>query len=260
MPTIDGYSLTALPITMLCNGQPISLATAFFYRSTHDLFLVSNWHVFSGRNCHTGQPIHDKGAVPDSFSLPLHDKAQLGNSVFYSFKIVDANDKPIWRQHAKGQDIDIAAIGMNMPPDTIEYALPRAGETGDMSLAVGMDTFILGFPKGVSHHAVLPVWKRASVASEPDAILGRPDFLVDSATREGMSGGPVLLRTFGGYKRTDGVGVMGTGPFTRLVGIYSGRYGGANELEAQLGRVWHRSLIEEVVSQNNPGNYELRTV
>jgi hypothetical protein len=51
---------------------------------------------------------------------------------------------------------------------------------------------------------------------------------------------------------------MGAGPFSRFVGVYSGRFKGADELEAQLGRVWHRTVIDEIIAGGVRGSYELR--
>jgi hypothetical protein len=129
-----------------------------------------------------------------------------------------------------------------------------------MAPLIGMDAFILGFPKGIAHQQLLPIWKRGSIATEPEIPRedDLPVFLVDTATREGMSGAPVLLRSFSGYGKADGSSVLGTGPFTRFIGIYSGRFGADDELAVQLGRVWHRSVIDELLANGVPGSYELR--
>jgi hypothetical protein len=41
--------------------------------------------------------------------------------------------------------------------------LPQAS----MMVAVGMDAFILGYPRGIGA-GIFPIWKRASIASEPN--------------------------------------------------------------------------------------------
>ena len=44
-----------------------------------------------------------------------------------------------------------------------------------------------------------------------------------------------------------------------LWGVYSGRYGVAqDEMAAQLGRVWHRQVVDEIISAGVCGSYELR--
>lgn len=62
-----------------------------------------------------------------------------------------------------------------------------------MLLRVATDVFVLGYPKGISGGGEFPIWKRASIATEPDIQLGTlPKMLVDTATREGMLGAPVI--------------------------------------------------------------------
>ena len=46
--------------------------------------------------------------------------------------------------------------------------------------------------------AMFPIWKRGSIASEPEIpIDGKPMFYIDTATRQGMSGAPVFAQTSG---------------------------------------------------------------
>lgn len=256
MPKIDEYSLTALPLTLVCGEAVLSYATGFFYKKGGQLYLVSNWHVFSGRNTYTGQSAHsDKMSIPDEVRLFIHQRT-MPNFEEAKLPLFDEG-KPTWFQHPKGQDVDVAALPVRVPDSLCAYELPRPSDQ-DMSLTVGSDVFVLGFPLGLAPHKVLPVWKRASVATEPVLdIYKLPMFWIDTATREGMSGAPVIHRTnrFAssiGHNVTDGYS-------SRFVGVYSGRYGvERDELSAQLGRVWHRSVIEEIVQAQISGTYELR--
>ena len=61
--------------------------------------------------------------------------------------------------------------------------------------------FVLGYPKGISGGRGFPIWKRASIATEPDIQHdGLPKLLVDTATREGMSGAPVVAIADGDFE------------------------------------------------------------
>jgi hypothetical protein len=58
-----------------------------------------------------------------------------------------------------------------------------------------MEVFILGYPFEIKRPA-FPVWKRASVASEPDLVRLVDDYiLVDTASRPGMSSAPVIRQS-----------------------------------------------------------------
>jgi hypothetical protein len=104
-----------------------------------------------------------------------------------------------------------------------------------------MDCFILGFPEGMIGAANTPIWKRGSIASEP---YQQHPYLVDSATRKGMSGAPVIARHTGifGMKREtlDGSELIGT--VEKFVAIYSGRIPGDDSLGYQLGKAWQSRL------------------
>jgi len=67
-----------------------------------------------------------------------------------------------------------------------------------------------------------------------------------------MSGSPVILRTWGGYHTPEGGQITTSGSATRFIGIYSGRIGGKDELQAQLGMVWHAGLVDVIVKDGRP--------
>ena len=59
---------------------------------------------------------------------------------------------------------------------------------------VGMDIFILGYPHGyISDPTIFPIWKKGTLAAEPDIDIGKlPQMYVDATTANGMSGAPVI--------------------------------------------------------------------
>ena len=134
------------------------------------------------------------------------------------------------------------------------------GNAPDMRERIGEDVFVLGYPRGLTGGALLPIWKRGTIATEPMFDHHQlPRFLIDTATREGMSGAPVIARAnSGSYQDTSGVSVMALrsqnlSPPTKFVGIYSGRIPGAIDLEAQVGIVWKARVVEEIVLGGQQG-------
>ena len=66
-----------------------------------------------------------------------------------------------------------------------------------MFLRVSADVFVLGYPRGISGGRGFPI----SIATEPKIDLdGVPKLLIDTATREGMSGGPVIAVAHNGFE------------------------------------------------------------
>jgi hypothetical protein len=66
-----------------------------------------------------------------------------------------------------------------------------------------------------------------------------------------MSGGPVILRSYGTHPTESGPSIT-TDPATRFFGVYSGRLHTKDPLEAQLGMVWPRSFIEDIIDVPTP--------
>lgn len=115
-------------------------------------------------------------------------------------------------------------------------------------LAVSDDLFIVGYPKGITDQYVQPLWKRATVATIPHLGWdGQRKFLVDCASREGMSGAPVLTYNKTGKMQVGGMTYAGSGSATLLHGIYVSRVGGGRQFEAQIGTVWKREVIDEII-------------
>ncbi len=93
----------------------------------------------------------------------------------------------------------------------------------------------------------LPIWKRGTISTEPVIdIENLPKFLVDTATRSGMSGSPVIMQR-NGFHAFDGQQLTGKeiiGLIRLFAGVYSGRIGTEDNLQTQLGIVWkpHESM------------------
>lgn len=133
----------------------------------------------------------------------------------------------------------------------------RVGVPPENLIHPGDELFILGYPRGITDHSVEPIWKRATVASDPHRGWdGQSKFLVDCASREGMSGAPVISYNKRGTVSVGGMTHVGSGPAAALQGIYVGRLIDPSTkeedrlFEAQIGTVWKASVIEEIIEGN----------
>lgn len=175
--------------------------------------------------------------------------------------LYEASGAAGWLVHPEaGEQVDIAVIPINvrMPDDLAVLALNHIANS-PMATPIGAEVFIIGFPRGISESG-LPVWKRGSLASEPALFAdetGRRRVLVDSATREGLSGAPVVARSVGSYLSENGALVVGQGISTRTIGVYTGRMASRDELDAQIGIVWPWPLIERIFDTGQPDTFEL---
>ncbi len=80
------YSIYLEPIATNHNGGPdykLGGATGFLYRYSGEIFLVSNYHVFSGRNALTGVPLDKEySALPSKLKVYfLLDQIEFPTSV-----------------------------------------------------------------------------------------------------------------------------------------------------------------------------------
>lgn len=243
----DPFSQVPVFIKMKFGTTELAVGTAFFYRRNGGLFLVSNWHNFSGRDPATRQPLADHRGVPDTVSCYMCLNAPVIKREWSDIPLIE-NECPAWYHHpsfGSGVDIGVLPVSLN---DKFKAIVLNDIPYEQMTLRVSHDVFVLGYPLGIMNSHGLPVWKRASVASEPGT--SSPTYLVDTATRSGMSGSPVLFRYRGFYKNdpqsTAPADDDWFGEGDMFAGVYSGRLG-ASSLEAQLGVVWKPHLIDEII-------------
>lgn len=261
---VDQYnslSLTAYFLKAKFNDVVLAeAATCFFIKRESKTYLITNWHVVTGKNSETNKCIRDDCAIPDRISINVLKNG--AHVEFEDFEIrLFEGERPVWLEHpVYKSDVDVVAIEVHIPNNLLVIPLNECIEpfNEDTIAEISNDVFILGFPFGLSADG-FPIWKRASVASEPIVdIGGMPKLLVDTASRSGMSGAAVVLFE----KRavtlvsgsSDGLDSKISRHRMKIVGVYSGRIGAKNELDkksedVQLGIVWKAKVIDEIISQ-----------
>jgi hypothetical protein len=173
--------------------------------------------------------------------------------------------KAQWYEHpSKGQDVDVGILPIGAGAVGLAKDI-LGGQDPNMFIDSGQEVFLPGYPLGLSHAGKMPIWKRASVASSLEFGEGiHTKILVDTATREGMSGSPCLaLSNWRHYSRdpeaaTFKLKVVEMPLSWRLLGIYSGRVNAGDALGAQLGVVWRENLIADCISGKKPAAVALR--
>jgi hypothetical protein len=259
----SAWNPTVLYVEPYFGGEKLSNASSFLWAHDSRIFLVTNWHVLSGRNALTGAVMHATGAIPSE--LKVHSYLRVGTPtppekgfrVTYTSIVVQLVDSatqlPKWVEHpAYGRRVDVAALDVTEAVVGLHYACVNLLE-GDIPKHIdpGDDVFIIGFPFGLITGAQAPIWKRGSIALDPGLNPeGLPKMLVDTATRPGMSGS-VVIAMFPtpehDVRRGDDPRPIYLKEYPSIIGVYSGRHYPDLE-QAQLGIVWKRAMIEAVVS------------
>ncbi|MBR2994424.1 trypsin-like peptidase domain-containing protein [Candidatus Saccharibacteria bacterium] len=254
------YSLSSILIEIKTTNKcrpdellTLATGTGFLFRHNGAIFLISNWHNFSGLEFDGEYKTQCKdlnGALPELFTLHGPNP-----NVSHDIKIIN-NGKVLWQKHPQKQ-VDIAAIRFT-EEDVRQisklglFPINEFPTQEDMFIEIASDVFIVGYPygrKANTDNSTLPIFKRGSIASEPELSYykDRQSFLVDSNTRKGMSGSPVLQISQNGYTTKNGSICMDCNTHYKLLGIYSGRIKECNGVESSIGIVWDKSLIMELL-------------
>jgi hypothetical protein len=247
-------------ITMGRGDVKGGIGTGFLYRHQGKPYLITNWHNVTGRIPVSHACLSNTTLIlPDNFraSLPIKVKKDETTLIGWKdFTVQLYKDpeclKPDWLEHAVHRDrVDVVAIPITdgFEGTAVRFANDANIVDSSVPLSPGMDVFVLGYPKGLTGGGRFPIWKRASLANEPDIDMDNlPKLFIDTATREGMSGAPVVARTSGPWLP------YGKGEFKdlqlgvgeRFIGVYSGRVGDDTFL-AQIGIVWKEKAIIEII-------------
>lgn len=235
------------------NGLPLGSATGFVVQAPSGVYLVTNRHVVRGRRQDNDQPLSATGGVPDALDI-VHNLADaLGTWSIRTEGLYDANGSPCWLEHPEGGGVDVVALPLTQLDGIRIYPYdPWAERT--VQLAPTEPLNIVGFPFGQTGGGALGIWVRGFIASEIDIDFGgQPCFLVDSRTRAGQSGSPVIFYSGGGsYMAADGGVVIGGGEVEEFVGVYSGRI---ND-QSDLGVVWRAEAVRQIIEAQHHATEE----
>jgi len=257
--SISPASVASLYLTPKANGQALGTATGFVFSHEERSYLITNWHVATGRHRITGQPIHRSGATPDTVDVRHRFPAE-GHFAWADFPepLLGPDEQPLWLEHPRfGRRVDVVALPLTNTVDTI--LMPYGASNLILTLSTGISDWvnIVGFPFGIAGGGSLAVWTKGGIATEMEINYDNlPCFLIDSRTRPGQSGSPVIAYSGGGtIKSAQGAMIASAGPITDLLGVYSGRINS----ESDLGHVWKAAAVLEIVTQGVPGSNSLRS-
>jgi len=252
--SIDKLSYTAIPLKILSDQtdsqteKTLGTATGFIYEYQEKYYLITNWHVVTGLN-------NETNVCPNLIEFPL----QSSTKPFIRWKRYKVNlyadqemGVPNWFVHPEFKEkVDVVALKIDIPKEILVHPI-NGIEFDQIKPAIADDIYILGFPYSYTGGGNFPIWKRGSIASEPDIDLdGLPKILVDTASRSGMSGAPVIYRRRGIHNLNDGrlTDESVFGEIQGFIGIYSGRLRSGddyNRVVGKLGWIFPLAPREEV--------------
>ena len=220
------------------------VGTGFVVAHNGTNYLITNWHMVTGRDPNTNQPISNTGAAdPTSIGIWFHAATGLGNWLLKTQEVIDpATGNRKWLEHPTGRQVDVVALALANHADITLYPLDRNLANTDLIVTPSEPVSIIGFPLGLASAGKFPIWKTGHIASDIDLDYnGKPVFLIDATTKSGMSGSPVVARR-SGFIQTSQAQQLG-GSATRFLGIYSGRI----QDQSDEGMVWKPHTLDSIL-------------
>lgn len=251
------------------NGTQLNIATGFYVEnSKSDLFLITNWHVVTGRTP-LASTKSKTGAVPTMLKWTVYEVID-GHIRLRSGQVTeeaindDGGSSPRWLEHPiHGFKVDLVAIPLTNSAELLEkYAVNPLNKYPSLELRFvpsAMDSvFVVGFPWGLTGGGALPLFKRGSIASEP--IIpheGLPRMLIDCRTAPSMSGSPVIVSRSGIWNPPGTSGLTdqtNIGTVENFLGVYGGRLNDPSSCEvSEIGVVWRADALTEIIERGAPG-------
>lgn len=196
-PSMQSVYLVAMGTSATKGPVDLGTGTGFVVQRDGRRYLITNYHVASGRNPRDGQARHPSGLEADSLKLVL-PKPVLSDRIEWSVSdlpvlVVERDrEEANWLVHpALGRKVDVVALPLDMVPgigdlDVRPYDLDEpSGIVARPSLPVN----VIGYPYGKPAGGAFPFWTTGTIATEPGlGFDDLPRFLVHARTTPGPVG------------------------------------------------------------------------
>ncbi|WP_426939760.1 trypsin-like peptidase domain-containing protein [Pseudarthrobacter sp. S6] len=276
VPSVSKYSLKSLKLKVFDEypreGHELTedeakkrpkdmVATGFLVEinSSGDVVFVTNYHVvtwrtledeFVGDAFKSRTPRTLRVELPSEFErpdVPLFD--ELGRWEIELYDGEPGNLLPLWFQdgdHVRGElkppitDVVVFPVERERARQLSRYVYSWDQADG-LPLSITDVLFVVGYPKSVGTFvSSTPIWTRGSVASEPEMD---PDdrFFIDSRTRPGQSGSPVIA-----YRPESTMISAGPAGQVEEKAILQGVYSGRTDKDSDIGSVWNMPVVERI--------------
>lgn len=242
--SIDEFSTKPLYLDIYLNDEQLGVATGFVIKRDKNYYLITNWHVVSGKKPSSNQSLSPENKVPNKLKVWFHGQ-KLGSWVPRDIFLTDSKGNSLWLEHKRGREIDVVVVPITKFKDTKIYEIDLLLADFDLMIYPSEPVSIIGFPLGITSAGKLPIWKTGNIASDIDIDWGgKPAFLIDATTKSGMSGSPVIAKRVSIYQTSTGNKI---GNAVKFLGVYSGREVDENGIE--IGYVWKPKVIHEILDE-----------
>jgi hypothetical protein len=179
VPQINSLSTTSVMLDMLFGNQLLAKGTGWFWRLPNGIALVTAWHNFSGLHHTDRTTLSSMAGMPDRvrFRYVTVNPPMFQDAEFLLY-LDDYRTEPRWFVHPTcGSFFDMAFVNFELIGADVTCINDVVSIQPDGSSKAGQDVFAIGYPQAVATMGVFPIWKRGSIASEPDTLTGTQSFL-----------------------------------------------------------------------------------
>lgn len=262
---VDALSMHSLRLSLYFDKSYLGAATGFVVQHEGKPFLITNWHVVTGRDSETRAQMSSSAPTPDRVLIAHHASGVIaaGPGVWTQREELLYNEdcSPRWLEHPTRYvkdmedwdeyNADIVALPLTELDERIQlYPVSIGSGVPDILIYPGLPVSIVGYPYAESSKGWFPIWKSGHVASDIDAPGHQRYYLVDATTRTGMSGSPVVCRPLGHFLHRDGTCGVSDGQASHCLGVYSGRI----REGAELAIVWRCEMVLEMLTNPAVGS------
>lgn len=252
-PAVDSRFLSVTPIRYSNGGH----ATGFYFIHEDEAYLITNKHAVDIQSVN-GEPLQ-------SIRIYIRpDDDSVGKVNHYDLRLVDEDGCRNWYSHPEDPTIDVAVVPLSPPVVDDPLTIPslatedrdRMGSKGfDLShipradeMFVGARGIVLfGYPFSVTN-PYFPVARNALSASPYGyPYRGKPRFMTDARTHEGMSGAPILTQPSPMQANpSGGFDVHSVRKAWFLIGIHSNTLSTDLRQPLDLNEGWYSTLLKDI--------------
>lgn len=268
------FSTHYLRMISFGSDEILSTGTGFIYEYKNEFFLITNGHNITRTNPEQTKRLTKSAGFP----VKIKTKTRMGTNDYPEACLLTnfieiplysdtSFEKPLWFVHPdKSYLIDVIAISIGYKDKITDlvkfFPINKYSFNEEYYPQIADDVFILGYPFNITDNEELPIWKRGTIATEPVLDIDNlPKLYIDTASRSGMSGSPVIMQRTGYHSLTgnfDDNTILGR--IRNFIGVYSGRIGADSEFKAQLGIVWKKDVIEEIIKAKQIGDIKFQKI
>ncbi len=251
--SVELPSIKSLFVEMYFGEQLLSSGTATLIakKDCSHCSLITNRHNVTGRDQTTGRCLSKTKGTPDNIVIYFHrPEPNMGEWKKIKLPLYRKDGSPFWIEHPTlGEVADVVALNLKWGSDVFckPYYLEGNSDRIGMIVRPAETVSVIGFPFGLSSVEKLPIWATGFLAQELALVTKEnPVFLIDCRARQGQSGSPVIAYRVSNYSFIDGDKTR-TQISPKIAWEFLGIYSGRVNPESDLGRVWHVSILKELL-------------